>query len=127
MGNSAGSDGTVRRGNCPTCGQALPQSHGDEAIVASLAADSFAMLYAAARPQNSKLGDTSRWFVSGPQSRPGYVKGPFSREQVRRIVKTGEVHMLCLDQAGEPCAYVHRRHAHTWPNPTPTKDTSHGY
>lgn len=106
MGNLAGSDGS---------------------IVASLAVDSRAMLYAAASPQNPKLGDTSRWFVSGPKWRAGYVQGPFSRDQVRRIVKTGEVHMLCLDQAGEPCAYVHRRHAHMWHEPNPTKDTSHGY
>jgi len=70
---------------CPHCGQAMPAPVSgarvsDHEIILALNSRDGMQLYAAGRPDGS--ADMARWYITY-----GKPKGPFTREQVMRVVK----------------------------------------
>ena len=84
----------------------------EEAILLSLNFCSYgrrgpipAQLYASAHVRNSKMADFDNWYVTGPPDRSNYVKGPFSRDTVARVVATGRLRADCFID-DKPVAYI---------------------
>jgi hypothetical protein len=61
-------------------------------------------LYAVADPWDPRKADLTRWFVTGPAERQGYIKGPFPREQVDRVAAAAPISPVCFE-GNIPVAY----------------------
>lgn len=68
-----------------------------------------ASLYAAAHPLDSRKADFSRWFMTGPRDRRGFVPGPFSHEQVQRLARSGQIVPEFIGDDRVPHTYVLRK------------------
>lgn len=62
-------------------------------------------LYVGCGPGGSGV-DWNSWYVTGPDDRRGYVKGPFPREQVLRLVRSGEIEPEVVAPDGSVQAYA---------------------
>lgn len=102
---------------CPHCRQPMPAPSGvhssvpDEAILRALEGGEWRKvrgvrrffppnLYVSAHRDNSREADWSRWYVTGPDTRPNYVRGPFPLEQVQRLVESGRLRVAHADASG---------------------------
>lgn len=105
---------------CPYCNQAMPVERrvnaSEQVLLAALRHPSERIygrnqkpckpwLYAAADQYDTRKADRSRWYVTGPEDRKGYIKGPFSEDQVARVAATGKLRSVCRDDDGRSIAY----------------------
>lgn len=98
---------------CPTCGQSVPSTAPDDQIVRALdfttpgkRGPMPAQLYAAADSRNPKISDLSQWYITGPSTREGWIKGPISRCQVEALARAGKVAPDLIDRDGTVVCYA---------------------
>lgn len=104
---------------CPHCGQEMPVAATDKEILAALVHPSTRTygrksnvtepwLYVAAGP-NGRGANWNHWYVTGPDDREGYIRGPFAHDQVLRLAAAKAI-VPVDDMDGKPFAYTLARH-----------------
>lgn len=63
-----------------------------------------AQLYAAGNCYGG--ADLGSWWVTGPIDRPGYIRGPFPKSRIDRLVNAGAIVPDVVNKFGEAEAYV---------------------
>lgn len=60
------------------------------------------------------IADFSRWYVTGPKDRSGYISGPIPAYVVRELASAGKITADVRDQYGKPLAFVLPKYARTY-------------
>lgn len=89
---------------CPTCGQPIPLATTGDHIVRAL--DFTSPARNGPMPVQLYLGRDGCWYLTGPSSRDGWIKGPINKRQVEALAQAAKIAPDLFDKDRTVLAYA---------------------